>query len=175
MPSGKSGLPRSSCAIGENSTTRGADLPLYFCASVCAIQSAQLLLECLEPGLASKRLVVTKEGKHDVRLGFSAGKAVVLVAADWGAETAQPLVGCSKVLRARARTDFVAAEAKVTNDELVLGKASLQHRLEPAVVLQSLGERIADDADVVMGLKRESLTGLYSAHAVVRLTRPTER
>ena len=42
---GKSGLCRSSCAMGENSTMRGADLPLYFCASVCAIQSPSSLLE----------------------------------------------------------------------------------------------------------------------------------
>ena len=148
-PSGRSGLCRSSCAIGENSTMRGADLPLYFCASVCVIQSSSCCLNAGSPASPRVGLVVAEEREDDVRLRVRAGEAVLLVAADRLAVAAQPLVGRAEVLRAQARRDLVAAEAEIADDQVVLRKARVQQRLEPAVVLHPLGERVADDADVI--------------------------
>ena len=45
-----------------------------------------------------------------------------------------------------------AVEAKVADDELVPGEASLEVRLEPAVVLHPVGQGVADDRDVVARL-----------------------
>ena len=51
LPSGRLGSPRSSCAIGENTTSRGALLPLYFCAMVWATNSDSFFLNASNPSL----------------------------------------------------------------------------------------------------------------------------
>ncbi len=40
LPSGKFGLCRFSCAMGENNTSRGALVPLYFCRDVSSMNFA---------------------------------------------------------------------------------------------------------------------------------------
>ena len=119
--------------------------------------AGQVLLESLETGLTGERLVVAEEREHDVSLGVDAGEAIVFVAANRLRQPAQPLVGRAEVLRARAGVDLIAAEPEVAHDQPVLRIARLEHRLEPAVVLHPLGQRVADDADVVVRLQRERL------------------
>ncbi len=46
---GRLGSLMNSCAIGENSTSRGADLPLYFCASVCLMKASTFCLNVAKP------------------------------------------------------------------------------------------------------------------------------
>ena len=47
--------------------------------------------------------------------------------------------------------DLVARIAEVADDEVVLREACIEESLQPAVVLHPLGERIADDANVIAG------------------------
>ena len=46
---GKLGSSRNSCATGENSTSLGADLPLYDCPSVCLMNAATFSLNFARP------------------------------------------------------------------------------------------------------------------------------
>ena len=88
--------------------------------------------------LALERFVVAEEGEDDVGLGFG-----------------EPFVGAAEAGGAQARGQLVAGIAEVAKDEVVLGKARVEIRLEPAVMLHAFGERIADDADVVAFLQDE--------------------
>src|SRR5215475_7429485 len=48
---------------------------------------------------------------------------------------------------------LVAGETQVAEDELVLGEAGLNDSLQPAVVLHPVGERVADNANVIARLE----------------------
>ena len=71
LPSGKFGLCRFSCAIGENRTSRGLLLPLYFCFSVSSMNLASSRRKLSKPPRPGKRLIVAEEGKHDIGLLFA--------------------------------------------------------------------------------------------------------
>ena len=98
-------------------------------------EGVEVLLERLQPVLAGERLVVAEEGEDDV-----------------GLRPGQPLVGGAEVGRAEAEGQFIAGEAEVADDELVLGKASLEVRLQPAVVLHPVGQGVADDRNMIARL-----------------------
>ena len=109
--SGRSRPRGASMAIGENRTSRGADLPLYFWRQRVLDERVEVLLERLQPLLAGERLVIAEEGEDDV-----------------GLRPGQPLVGRAEVGRAEPEGQFIAGEAEVADDELVLGKPSLEVR-----------------------------------------------
>ena len=73
-------------------------------------ERVEVLLERLEPFLAGERLVVAEEGEDDV-----------------GLRPGQPLVGGAEVGRAEPEGQFVAGEAEVADDQLVLGKAAWRY------------------------------------------------
>ena len=120
---------------------------------------AQLLPERGEPSVPRVRFVVAEKRKDDVRLRIGSGEPVVRVAADRRRLSGQPLVGRAEVLRAQPGGDLVAAEAKIANHEVVLREARVQQRLEPAVVLHPLGQRVADEADVIARAQDERIGG----------------
>ena len=129
-------------AIGENTTSRGADLPLYFWAKRVLDERIEVFLEGLQPFLAGKRLVIAEEGEDNV-----------------GLRLGQPLVGRTEVGRAQAKGQFIAGEAEVANDELVRGEPSLEVSLEPTVVLHAVGQSVADDRDMIAGLDLDRVGG----------------
>jgi hypothetical protein len=67
-------LPRSSWAIGEKTTTRGAVLPLYFCALVCVSQSAIVFLKASSPSLPAYDSLYPKNAKTTSALVFVPAK-----------------------------------------------------------------------------------------------------
>ena len=92
-------------------------------------------MNAAKPFLAGERLVVAEEGEDDV-----------------GLRPGQPLVGRAEVGRAEPEGQFIAGEAEVADDELVLGEASLEVRLQPAVVLHPVGQGVADDRNMIARL-----------------------
>ena len=92
------------------------------------------MLEFLEPGIAAERLVESKESKDHIGFGFR-----------------QPLVGRPKVFRAMAGDHLIAGHGKIAKHQVVLGKLCDDECLEPAVVLHPVGERVANDCDVIAG------------------------
>ena len=128
----------------------------------------ELLLERVDAGLPRVRLAVAEEGEDHVRSGVGAFEAVFLISADWLPFPAEPLVRRPEILRPEACRDFIAAEPEVADGELVLRKPRLQHRLQPAVVLQPLRQGIADDADVLFFAELEGggrgAAALHRAH-----------
>ena len=85
---------------------------------------------------------------------FDAGEAILRVAAN---RRGLPLNHSSGVPKffSQPRADFVAGAAEVANHQIVPREPRVQQRLEPAVELHPLGERVADDADVVLRLQHE--------------------
>jgi len=138
---------------------RGADLPLYFCESACAIQLPNSVLNASSLRCASVRLVVAEERENHIRLRVGAGEAILRIPANGCRLAAQPLVRRSEVLRSQARRDLIAAETKIADHQLVSREPRLQQRLQPSVVLQPLGQGVADDADVIFRLKHERRDG----------------
>ena len=53
--------------------------------------------------------------------------------------------------------DLVAGKAKIAEDEFMLWIARVDERLQPAEVLHSVGQRIADDANVIAFFELEIL------------------
>ena len=156
----------------EQHDTRGR-LAVVFLRERVRDPGSQLLFEGVETSLPGERLVVSEEGKDDVGLGVGAGEPVVFVAADRLGQPAQPFVGRAEVLRARTRGDFVAAESQIAHDELMLREPRLKHCLEPAVVLHPFGQRVADEADVILRLQGERLlTGEHRVALPARRHRP---
>src|SRR5690606_39354021 len=54
-----------------------------------------------------------------------------------------------EVLGSQPDRDLVTAEAKIAYDQPVPREPRVQRRLQPAAVLKSLRERVADDGDVI--------------------------
>ena len=96
----------------------------------------QILLEFVQPGFTGKCFVVAKEGEDDVCL-----------------DARQPVIRTAEVGRTQPLGQLVTREAKVSNHEIVPGKAAVQHGLQPAVVLHPLGQGIADDGNAVALVK----------------------
>ena len=110
----------------------------------------EVLLERGEPGLAGVRLVVAEEGEDDVGLRVRCRRS----GSPGSRRSARP---CRSATRRACRSSSTAAASSISSplkprlriDQIVLRETGVQQRLEPAVVLHPLGERVADDADVV--------------------------
>ena len=95
-----------------------------------------------------ERLIVTPEREDHVRLG-----------------NLEVCVGAREVLVARSVVDFVAGEAVIAKHQFLFGHRTLHIALEPAVVLHTLRERIADEHDVLALLQVQRLAGGHRAKA----------
>ena len=95
-------------------------------------EGVQILLEPVEPARPAVGLVVAEEGKNNISL-------VEL----------QPLVRAAEAVRAEAEHQLVAGVTEIAHDQLMPGKAGLQERFQPTVVLHAIGQGVADDADVI--------------------------
>src|SRR5258708_17062972 len=111
---------------------------------------AELLLERAQPLLPRVGLVVAEEREDDVHPRVRPVEAIVFVAAYRRRLSPEPLVRRAEVFRTQPRGEVVAAEPEIADDQLVLRKSRLQHRLQPAVVLHPLRQGIADDPDVIL-------------------------
>ena len=95
-----------------------------------------------------KRLVVTPERKDHVRLG-----------------NLEVRVGTRKVLVARSVVDLVAGKAVITEHQFLFGHRTLHVALEPAVMLHTLCERIADEHNMLALFQVQRLAGGHRAEA----------
>ncbi len=132
FPSVTCGSRRSSCAIGESRTRRGAALPLYGVVVVSVMnlsRSSRNLSSAVGPG---ERLVEAEGGDHDVGPLVLEGVAVVLEPG-----------------RAGAERELVGRPAEVVEDQVEPGEAALEQRLEVPEVLHPLGQGVADQDDPV--------------------------
>ena len=102
----------------------------------------QVLLELDQTRFARERFVVAEEGEDHVGLALG-----------------QPIIWAAEIGRAQADGEFVAGEAEIAEDEIVLRQARMDECFEPAVVLHAVGRAVADDADMVAGVELERLRG----------------
>ena len=101
----------------------------------------EFLLERLQPFFAGEGLVVAEEGENHVGLG-----AVEPVVGTAEVGRAQPLVEIGVVGEA---AHLVGGKAEVAEHEVLLGKATVEERFQPAVVLHAVGQRVADVANMI--------------------------
>src|SRR5262249_20210538 len=111
---------------------------------------------------------VAEEGKDHFGPGIRGFKTIVahamrghqLIRLRDGRRAGKPLVRGAEVHRAEPvvwirlcgeTSHLVAGEAEVAEYQVVLGKSAVKVGLQPAVVLHALGERVADDTDMVAG------------------------
>ena len=95
--------------MGENSTSRGAVLPLYFSPSVCLMNSSRSCLNFAEPVFAAERFVVTEEGQDHV-----------------GLDRLEMIVGAAEIGRPQPQRQLVARKTEIADDQLVARKAAVQ-------------------------------------------------
>jgi len=67
----------------------------------------------------------------------------------------QPMAVIVEVRAPRPQIDLVRRPTEVADDESLAGKAALQRGLEVAVVLHPLGQRVADDDQLVTFVDRQ--------------------
>src|SRR5207248_1182666 len=116
-----------------------------------------VLLELRQSRLARERLVVAKECKNDVRFRVRQLEAVlphrrtgIELGRLWNRRAArQPFVGRAKGHRPQPQRNLVARIAQIAKYQVVLREPADQPRLQPAEILHPLGQRVADDADMV--------------------------
>ena len=127
-----------------------------------------VLLERGQTRLTRKRLAVAVEGEDHVGLGVGQLEAVFADVAGFfiagrdllpllrnRSRTGQPLIVRPEIHRPHAVTrileavDLIPRIAEVAEDEFMLGEPHMNECFEPAIVLHPLGQRVADDADVV--------------------------
>ena len=92
----------------------------------------QVVLELGEAGRSGERFVEAKGGDENVGLFVLERMAVVV-----------------EMGLARPQGELVGRIAQVVDHQLELGEAGVQRRLKVAVILHSLGERVADQDDPV--------------------------
>ncbi len=126
---------------GKENEARRARAVVFF-VSRAFDEVAQIFLESGQTGFARERFVVTE--KCENHIGFRLG---------------EPLIGSAEVRGAQARFELVGREAEIAQDQIVSRKPANQVGIEPAVVLHAIGQRVADDADVVVGFDFECLAG----------------
>ena len=95
-------------------------------------------LELLKAGLTGEGLVEAEEGDDNIGLGEG-----------------EVLVGRAEAFGAGTENDLIGGPGEVADDEVMLGEALMEERLPVVVTLKlhALGQRVADEADVVAGLE----------------------
>ena len=115
---------------GGEQDPAGGGGAVEFLVLVLVQHAVEVLLELVQAGVAGVGLVVAEEGEDGVGLAqFQVG---------FGGR--EPAV-------ARAVGHLVAAETEVAKHDVLVGDLALQHGLEPAVVLEAVGQGVADQAD----------------------------
>ena len=145
--SGK-GRPRSSCGIGESRTSRA------FVGATASSSAFKPATNRGRPGLAVERV---GHAVADDQHGRLRGHDLLHRAPETGLGRIEPGPG--------EPADRVAAPAQVAEGQVQVGVREGQERLEVAVSLVALDERIADQDDPVAVLKRPG-PGLLGGRAV---------
>ena len=130
-------------------------------------EGRDVLLELGQPRLPRPRLVVAVEREDHVRLGVGQLEPILanlgpflvprrqLARLRTRSVPAEPLIVRPKrhrphpMIRILPPINLIAGITEIANDQVVLRKPSLNQRLQPPVMLHPLGERAADDANVV--------------------------
>ncbi len=99
--------------------------------------------ELLDAGLAFEGFIEAEEREDYIRAGF-----------------AKPIVGRAEVFRAVAGDDFIARSGEVADDQFVLWILGVDIALEPAIMLNAIGEGIADNGDVIAFVELEARGGI---------------
>src|SRR6185436_14036081 len=92
----------------------------------------EVLLEFVEPGIALEGLIEAKEGENHIRLALR-----------------QPGVRRTEVFRTMAEDDFITRDREVTEDKVVFRKFCDDECFQPAIMLHPVGQRVANDANMV--------------------------
>src|SRR5262249_34232982 len=98
----------------------------------------EVIFELLKATGASERFVEAKEGEDDISLVIFQCMAMIFEA-----------------LRPRPQHQLVSGPTKIADDEFEIGKAAVEQRLKIAEILHPLGERVADQDDVIALVQRE--------------------
>ena len=114
----------------------------------------EIALEFGESFGTGERFVVTEKGENHI--GFVLG---------------QMLVGRAEAGRAESKGQFVAGKAQVANHQFMFGKSSLNSRFEPTVMLHPLGERVADQAEMIAFFQDERVFARAVAARVATATK----
>ena len=142
----------------EEHQPRGRDAVVGLTESVID-EGGEVGLEGVEALGAGMGLIATEEGEDHIG-GRANELEAVLANNGWISNLAwpgdrggagEPLIGGAEVGAPQplGRIDLIAVDGQVADREAALGKAALQHHLQPAGVLHRVGNATADDADVV--------------------------
>jgi hypothetical protein len=96
-------------------------------------EGVEVGFEAIETVGALEGFVEAEEGEDDGGFGFF-----------------EPLLRRAEVFGARADGEFVGGEAEIADREIEVGEGLMEHGLEGALVLETVGEGVADDGDVVV-------------------------
>src|SRR5262249_6000917 len=124
-------------------------------------------LELGQAGLAGEGLVVAEEGEDDVGPCVGGLEAIIADALAGGesvrlgdrGRAGEPLVGRAERLRPQPQDQLVAGEAEVAEDEVMFGEATVEVGFQPAIVLHAVGERVADNADMIAATQLQFCRG----------------
>jgi hypothetical protein len=96
----------------------------------------QVGLELFQAGFALKGLVETEEGENDVRLHLG-----------------QPIVGRTEIRGAMAQRHFIGGHGQIAKNQIAVRILGIKISLQPAGMLEAVGQSIADDGDMVAGFE----------------------
>jgi hypothetical protein len=138
-------------------------LPVVLLRERVLDERVEVGFELRQAGLAGPRLVVPEEGEDHVGVGAGLLEPVRVHHALVGDQVrlrhrglrAEPLVRRAEVLVPQPDGQLVRGVPEVADGEVEVGVAGVEQGFEPPVVLHAVGERVADDADVVALLQLE--------------------
>src|SRR6266446_5644785 len=102
----------------------------------------QILFEFVHSPGAAKGLVIAEKGKNDICFG-----------------PFEPIIRASEVFAPHTHAQFVAGETEIPNGQMAVREMGLDKSFEPAVVLQAIRKRVANDRDVVAVVEGERIGG----------------
>ena len=96
----------------------------------------QVRLELVQAVFSAEGFVKTEESKDDVRLHLG-----------------QPIVGRAKTFGPMAQSHFIGGNSQVAKNQIAVRILIVEISFEPAGMLETVGQTVADEGDMVAGFK----------------------
>ena len=104
----------------------------------------QVGFELRQPRLSGERFVAPEHGENDIRFAPH-----------------QPFFRAAKILRPVPERQLIPGDCQIAKHQILIRKPARQQRLQPAMMLHPVAERVADDADAVTLFELKGLCRCY--------------